>query len=73
MMAENTPTPVDAVDPAKNTSTILESMGSETTVKMDMQDAKCYWNDVEFSRGQQVSLNDECYECSFGRWVKVED
>ena len=73
MMADNSPTPVEAVDPAKNTSTILESMGGETTVKMDMQDAKCYWNDEEFSRGQQVTLDDDCYECSFGRWVKVED
>jgi hypothetical protein len=72
-MADNTPTPVDAVDQSKNTSTILESMGSESTVRMDLQDAKCYWNDAEFSQGEQVTLEDKCYECSFGRWVKVED
>lgn len=71
-MPDNTPTPVEAVDPARKTSTILGPMSDEATVRMDQQDAKCLWNDDKFAHGEQVALGDDCYECSFGRWVKIE-
>ncbi|MBI2993137.1 MAG: hypothetical protein HYY48_03055 [Gammaproteobacteria bacterium] len=65
--------PVEPAAPGKKTSQILGPTGGEATVKMDLQDAKCYWNDAEFFQGDRISVNDECYECSFGRWVSVED
>lgn len=70
-MADKSPTTVEAVDPAKKTSTILGPMSDEATVRMDQQDEGCLWNDEKFSQGDQVMLGDDCYECSFGRWVKV--
>lgn len=64
---------VEPAAPGRKTSQILGPTGGEATVKMDLQDAKCYWNDAEFSQGDRISLKDECFECSFGRWVPVED
>jgi len=73
-MAGNAETrPVEQVDSSKKTSEILGPMSEEATVQISKQDEKCYWNDAEFSHGDQVSHNDECYECSYGRWVKVDD
>ena len=66
-------TPVEEVDSSKKTSEILGPMSEEATVQMSKQDEKCYWNDVEFAHGDQVAHNGECYECSYGRWVKVDD
>ena len=71
-MSDNTPTPVDAVDPAKKSSPILDSSSGETTVKMDQQDNPCFWNDAEFSQGDLVAVDGKCYECSFGRWVEQD-
>lgn len=71
-MADN-PTPVEPADPGKKTSKILGPMSEQETVQMELQNEKCYWNDAEFSQGDQVSLDGECYECSYGRWVMVDD
>lgn len=65
--------PVEAPDPAKNTSVILGPMSEEATVRMDLQNEKCYWNDTEFSHGDQVSVGGKCYECSYTRWLEVDD
>jgi len=74
IMADNAETtPVEQVDSSKKTSEILGPMSEEATVQISKQDEKCYWNDTEFSHGDQVSNNGECYECSYGRWVKVDD
>lgn len=67
------PTPVESADPGRNTSEIVSATAAEATVKMDQQDAKCFWNDTEFSKGDRVIADGTCYECSFGRWVAVED
>ena len=64
---------VEPVDPAKKTSEIIDATAGEATVKMDQQDAKCYWNDAEFSQGERVDVGGTCYECNFGRWLPVED
>jgi len=73
-MAGNTDaTPVEQVDSSKKTSEILGPMSEQATVQMHKQNEKCHWNDAEFSHGDQVSQDDECYECSYGRWVKVDD
>lgn len=64
---------VDAVDASKKNSEIVEATADETTVSMELQDEKCYWNDVEFSRGARVNSGGKVYECSFGRWVEQED
>jgi len=64
---------VEAVDTSKKNSEIVEAGADVTTVSMDMQDAECYWNDVEFSRGARVNSGGIVYECSFGRWVEQED
>lgn len=67
------PTPVEAVDPSKKTSEIAGPTADEATVAMDLEGAKCHWNDVEFEQGQQVVNDGTCYECSFGRWVQIDD
>jgi hypothetical protein len=66
-------TPVQPADPGKKTSEILGPSSDEATVKMDLQNAKCLWNDAEFAQGDRVSVDGACYECSFGRWLPVDD
>jgi len=68
-----TPTPVKPTDPDKNTSTILGPMSDQATVQMDLQNEKCYWNSDAFSQGDQISVDGKYYECSYGRWVEVDD
>ena len=65
-------TEVDAVDSSKKNSEILGPTSDEATVQMDQLEEKCYWNDAEFSTGDQVSNGGKCYECSFGRWIEME-
>ena len=65
--------PVEAPDSSKNTSEILGLMSEEATVRMDLQNEKCYWNDAEFSQGDQVIVDGKCYECSYTRWLEVDD
>jgi hypothetical protein len=64
---------VEPVDPDKKTSEILGPMSEEATVEMDLQNENCYWNDVEFSQGDQVTVEGKCYECSYTRWLEVDD
>ena len=64
---------VDVVDASKKNSDIVEAGADVTTVSMDLQDAKCYWNDAEYSRGDRVNSGGKVYECSFGRWVEQEE
>ncbi len=66
-------TPVEPAAPGKKTSAILGPNSDEATVQMDQMEQKCYWNDAEFSSGDQVSTGGKCYECSFGSWVQVGD
>ena len=72
-MADNNITTVEAVDPDKKTSSRLGLMSEEATVQLDLKDQKCYWNDQEFGPGDRVSNDGTCYECSYGRWVIVEE
>ncbi len=64
-------TEVEATDNSKKNSEILGPTSDEATVQMDQLENKCYWNDAEFSTGDQVENGGTCYECSFGRWVQV--
>ena len=73
MSDNNDAVSVEAPDPAKKTSEILGPMSEETTVRMDLQSEKCYWNDVEFSHGDQITVEGNCYECSYTRWLEVDD
>jgi len=66
-------TPVDPADPGKTTSEIVGPMSDEATVKMELQDKQCLWNDQAFNQGEQVETEGKCYECSFGRWVEIEN
>ena len=66
-------TPVEPIDPAKKNSEILGPTSDEATVQMDMQDDKCFWNDAEFSQGDEISSDGKSYTCSFGRWLERED
>ena len=72
-MSNRNPVEVEAPDPSKNTSEILGPMSEEATVSMDLQNEKCYWNDVEFSQGDQIIAEGKCYECSYSRWLEVDD
>lgn len=69
----NNPVEVEPVDPGKKTSEILGPMSEEPTVKLTSQHQQCYWNDAEFSHGNQVILDGKCYECSYGNWLEVDD
>ncbi len=72
-MTDSDARPVEAVDPDKKTSNRLGLMSEEATVQLDLKDQKCYWNDEEFEPGERVLNDGKCYECSYGRWVIVED
>lgn len=72
-MSNRNPINVEPVDPAKKTSEILGPMSEESTVRMDLQNEKCYWNDTEFAHGDQVTIEGKCYECSYTRWLEVDD
>lgn len=66
-------TPVEKADPGKKTSPITGPVHDEATVQMDQMDAKCYWNDAEFTLGDRISVDGKCYECSCGNWVEIAD
>jgi hypothetical protein len=72
-MSNSNPVEVEAPDASKKTSDILGPMSEEATVSMDLQNEKCYWNDAEFSQGDQVIADGKCYECSYTRWLEVDD
>lgn len=64
---------VEAADPAKKTSQVLQTTKDEATVQMDQMKKNCYWNDESFDQGDRIEVDGQCYECSFGRWVIAED
>jgi len=70
-MAE--PKVVEPADPSKKTSQILDATSDEATVQMDQLNQECFWNDEAFAQGARIDVGGTCYECSFGRWVTVED
>ena len=72
-MSNSNAVEVEAPDSSKKTSEILGPMSEEATVKMDLQNEHCYWNDAEFSHGDQVSLDGKRYECSYTNWLEVDD
>lgn len=63
--------PVAAADPAKKTSDIISATSDEATVQMDQLADSCFWNDEEFRQGERVEVDGECYECSFGSWIRI--
>ena len=64
------PKPVEAVDPAKKTSTITGPVDDDATV-LTTENVKCYWNDEEFENGDRVTSGGKNYEASNGQWVEV--
>lgn len=64
---------VEPADPSKKTSPVLAATSDEATVQMDQLNQGCVWNDEAFSQGDRIEVEGTCYECSFGRWVNVED
>jgi hypothetical protein len=72
-MSNSNPVEVEAPDSSKKTSDILGPMSEEATVRMDLENQQCYWNDREFSHGDQVIVDEKRYECSYTRWVEVDD
>ena len=66
------PKAVEPADPAKKTSEILDATSDEATVQMDQLDQNCVWNDENFAQGDQISVDGQCYECSFGRWIPLD-
>jgi len=45
-MSNSNAVEVEAPDSSKKTSEILGPMSEEATVKMDLQNEHCYWNDA---------------------------
>ena len=72
-MSDNTVVNVDPVDPAKKTSEIAGPSADEATVSMEMMSESCFWNDQEFKLGERVGTGGKVYECSFGRWLEIDD
>jgi hypothetical protein len=64
---------VEPIDPAKKSSEVAGPTSDEATVSMEMMDAKCYWNDAEYSNGDRVNAEGKVYECTYGRWIQIED
>lgn len=67
------PVRVDIADPSKKTSEILGPTSDEATVQMSELTERCYWNGVEYAQGVRIMAGNECYECSFGRWITLDD
>lgn len=68
------PKAVEPADPAKKTSEITSAITDETTVQMDkVKQTSCFWNDETFAQGEQITVDGKCYECSFGRWVTINN
>jgi len=69
-MAEKTT--VAPRDAGKESSDIMGPTEGESTVVMDASANRCIWNDQEFADGDLVECDGETYECTFGRWAKVD-
>ena len=65
-------TSVAPQDPGKKNSPVLGPTEGESTVVMDASASKCFWNDQEFNEGAMVESEGLTYECTFGRWAKVD-
>ena len=65
-------TAVQPRDPGKTTSPIMDPNEGESTIVMDAAANKCVWNDQEFAEGAMVESEGTVYECTYGRWVKVD-
>lgn len=65
-------TPVAPRDPSKKTSPISGPTEGESTVILDAAANKCIWNGQEFKEGVMVVSEGQTYECTYGRWVKVD-
>ena len=65
------PIEVSAAEAGKKTSNVINTVDSQDTVQLEAENAKCYWNDQEFSKGDQIINNGKCYECSFGLWTEI--
>lgn len=72
-MSDNSGVSVEPADPAKKTSEIAGPSADDATVSMDMMSENCVWNDQEFKLGERVNTEGKVYECSFGRWLEVDD
>jgi len=64
---------VDPADPTKKTSEIAGPSADEATISMELINENCHWNDQEYKLGQRITTGDKCYECSFGRWLEIDD
>lgn len=62
---------VAPAEASKKTSRIVVD-GTEATVRLEQENAQCYWNDEAFNKGDKVSADGAVYECSFGCWVKMD-
>ena len=66
------PIRVDSKNPSKRTSEILGPTSDEATVQMSELTQRCYWNDEVYEQGVRVQVGNDCYECSFGRWITLD-
>lgn len=65
-------TPVAPRDPGKKNSPLAGPTEDESTVILDTAATTCTWNGQEFPEGALVESEGQTYECTFGRWVKVD-
>ena len=72
-MPDNNMVKVDPAVPGKKTSEKAGPSADEATVSMELMSENCYWNDKEYKLGQRVTDGSKCYECSFGRWLEIDD
>lgn len=65
------PTKVEPIQADKKNSPISVPSEEESTIMLDTAKKVCVWNDREFADGERVCTAGDVYECSFGKWVKV--
>ena len=60
---------VEAEDPTKKTSEIINPSSDEITVKVTEMEQNCIWNDIEYDQGVNIISEGKTYKCSFGKWI----
>ena len=58
---------VEAEDPSKKTSDIINLSADEITVTVTELEQNCFWNDVEYDQGVKITSEGIIYKCSFGK------
>jgi len=65
-------TAVAPMDSSQKNSPVSGPSESESTVMLNAAASKCFWNGQQFADGAVVACEGTSYECTYGRWAKVD-